>query len=212
MKKILFTSLAFAIFVSSIFSFQVFAKEESAILVNEILKSDEVKILTESSEISTENVQFTEIHGTNQKALIFPIEGKDHDPYSNVQFLVVTYNDDQTITDYSVLSIKKVVSNDDVSTTISFSDIDGNNKKAGIYKNGELSAVQVDEKIYEINSDEITLNNALIDCLIAAFDSLPWFIKAACAGACGAVFTGNPLAIAACAGCIVASGGNHNCF
>ncbi|MGG2057908.1 hypothetical protein [Priestia megaterium] len=47
-------------------------------------------------------------------------------------------------------------------------------------------------------------------CLEKAWNALPWFVKAACAGICGSAFSLNPISLVACAGCL--GGSALNCI
>jgi len=148
-----------------------------------------------------------------QVRVIIPVVDPDYDEFSNASFLVADTKNNNIIA-LEKMHIKKEVNNETVETAITFSEIDGSNAKTGIFFNGELSDVLINGESVFVN-DTISAaasDQGVVECIIAAFESMPFFLQAACTGVCAGVFTGNPIFLAACAGCIFASGTDNHCF
>jgi hypothetical protein len=150
-----------------------------------------------------------------QVRVIIPIIDSNYDEYANASFLVADTRKSKVVS-LKKMTIKKEINHDAVKTTIAFSEADGSNLKAGVYINGELSDVYINGKAAQLNGEPAysaaSSDQSVIDCLIEAFNALPWYLQAACTGACGGIFTGNAALIAVCAGCIFGSGANNDCL
>lgn len=167
----------------------------------------------EHSELDLKQVQKLPI-GNDQVRVIIPVIDPDYDEYSNASFLVADAQNNNIVA-LEKMHIKKEVNNETVKTAITFSELDGRNAKTGIFYNGELSDVLIngesviaDPETFSIASND----QGVVECIIAAFNAMPFFLQAACTGACAGVFSGNPVFLAVCAGCIFASGTDNHCF
>ncbi|MED3922723.1 hypothetical protein P4644_23830 [Priestia aryabhattai] len=163
---------------------QVTIIEKDSQVVKKILEVKEV----ENFILNLEDIERHDYKGQSRYVVTIPVQQTDN----KQEYLFV-------VLDSETNNIEKVrlmfIAQDNENTEIGFTHIDGSSKVSGTYS-PDLELVKVEQ------GEDVIQTLSASSCLKKVFDSLPWWLRAACSGACAACFGLNPVGCAACAGCI----------